>query len=105
MFHTLFATPDAGAGTDLWLRLTGWPLQPEQPSSNGRPASEWLVRDNGGKLYSALVAETCQCSGHGETRLLPRSCVCSRLFRRLTASTSQKPSSSNRVAYLHLGVQ
>ena len=24
-----------------------WPLQPEQPSSNGRPASEWLVRDNG----------------------------------------------------------
>jgi hypothetical protein len=60
------------------------------------------VRDND-KVYSALVAETCQCSGHGETRLLPRSCVCSRWFLSAHSRNQPKPSSSNRVAFAFRG--
>lgn len=49
------------------------------------------------------MAETCQCSGHGETRLLPRSCVCSRWFWSAHSRNQPKPSSSNRVAFAFRG--
>ena len=92
IFRTLLTTSHAGAGTEPYNRQ----------ATAGPHRSGWCVT-TGGKVYSALVAETCQCSGHGETRLLPRSCFCSRWFGQAGSLNQRKPSSSNRVAFAFRG--
>ena len=82
VFSTLFTTPNAGAGTDFWLRLTT-----VKPTAD--PHKQWRVLDNGARYTLSLWRSSPMFSA-GETR--PRVFV-SRLVGGLFGSTgkSQDP--------------
>jgi hypothetical protein len=94
MFHTLFTAPTQGLGL-----TSGSALQPSsQRLTHSQPGKVAGARLWTG-VFSALVAEACQCSRRGETRRLSRSC----LFRIVLVDFDQRgPSHSDRVG---LGVQ
>ena len=48
MFHTLFAIPHAGAGTDFWLRLTG-PYNPSNRQATAGPHQDGWCTTTGAK--------------------------------------------------------
>lgn len=94
IFRTLLTTSHAGAGTEPYNRQ----------ATAGPHRKGWCVT-TGGKVYSALVAETCQCSlGMARRVSCPDRVFAHDGLVRLAASTNESQAPATGL-HLHLGVQ